>query len=90
MTTLTKHPGPGLSTRMVAEVTERGKPSTGFSGIGDLKIARLSPASVPQPPLPFRPQTTPAGAPIHANGPATVGGGRCVGERPGAGLKRGD
>ncbi|MFJ4262165.1 carbohydrate ABC transporter permease [Paenarthrobacter nicotinovorans] len=39
MTTLTKQPDPGLAPRAPRKSHKRGKPSDGFRGIGDLKVA---------------------------------------------------
>lgn len=39
MTTLTKQPDPGLSAKAPRKSRKRGKPSDGFRGIGDLKVA---------------------------------------------------
>ncbi|WP_309074782.1 sugar ABC transporter permease [Paenarthrobacter sp.] len=48
MTTLTKQPDPGLSARAPRKSRKRGKPSDGFRGIGDLKVALffIAPAMV--------------------------------------------
>ncbi|WP_208760052.1 carbohydrate ABC transporter permease [Paenarthrobacter nitroguajacolicus] len=48
MTTLTKKPDPGLSARAPRKSRKRGKPSDGFRGIGDLKVALffIAPAMV--------------------------------------------
>ena len=48
MTTLTKQPDPGLSAKAPRKSRKRGKPSDGFRGIGDLKVALffIAPAMV--------------------------------------------
>ncbi|MEV4952034.1 carbohydrate ABC transporter permease [Paenarthrobacter nitroguajacolicus] len=48
MTTLTKQPDPGLSARVPRKSRKRGKPSDGFRGVGDLKVALffIAPAMV--------------------------------------------